>query len=177
MNLKTPLTSFLGLAALVSLPALAGPSGYADDYDFAQVTSVTPVYTRVEVAQPRERCWDEQVAVYPRRHSATPAILGGIIGGAIGNELGHRKRNKQVGAIAGAALGASIGRDIYRHQGHHGVRYVTERRCEVVNEYTTRQEISGYDVVYLYNGREYTTRTDRHPGDRMRVMVAVTPLP
>ena len=29
----------------------------------------------------------------------------------------------------------------------------------------------GYEVTYLYDGREYTTRMDHDPGNRMRVRV------
>jgi hypothetical protein len=32
-----------------------------------------------------------------------------------------------------------------------------------------------YDVTYEYAGRQYVTRTDHHPGDRMRVRVDVRP--
>ncbi|MGL6161418.1 glycine zipper 2TM domain-containing protein [Microbulbifer sp.] len=149
------------------------PDNYGDSYDYARVTDVTPVYTDIQVREPRTRCWDEQVAYRERGGSATGTIIGGIIGAALGNELGHHKRNKQVGAVAGAALGASIGHDLSRRKGH--TRYVTEQRCQVVDEYTTRRELVGYDVRYRYNGRHYMTRTDRHPGDRIRVRVDVAP--
>ena len=33
----------------------------------------------------------------------------------------------------------------------------------------------GYLVDYEYNGRVYSTRTRRHPGDRIRVTVSVSP--
>ena len=48
-------------------------------------------------------------------------------------------------------------------------------RCET--RYTTREEREpdGYRVTYRYAGREYTTRTEQHPGKRIRVRVEVTP--
>lgn len=149
------------------------PGEYGDSYDYARVTDVIPVYTDIQVREPRTRCWDEQMAYRERGGSATGTIIGGIIGAALGNELGHHKRNKQVGAVAGAALGASIGHDLSRRNGR--TRYVTEQRCQVVDEYTSRRELVGYDVRYRYNGRHYMTRTDHHPGDRIRVRVDVTP--
>jgi uncharacterized protein YcfJ len=33
--------------------------------------------------------------------------------------------------------------------------------------------VSAYDVTYEYAGQQYTTRTNYHPGDRIRVRVDV----
>ena len=35
--------------------------------------------------------------------------------------------------------------------------------------------VAGYDVTYEYAGRQFTTRTNYHPGDRIRVRVDVRP--
>ena len=35
--------------------------------------------------------------------------------------------------------------------------------------------VSGYDVTYEYGNRTYHTRTDHHPGDRIRIRVDVRP--
>ena len=35
--------------------------------------------------------------------------------------------------------------------------------------------IDGYEVTYVYGGREYVTHMPYDPGDRIRVRVAVTP--
>ena len=35
--------------------------------------------------------------------------------------------------------------------------------------------VVGYDVTYEYMGRQFRTRTDHHPGDRIRVRVDVHP--
>ena len=35
--------------------------------------------------------------------------------------------------------------------------------------------VSAYDVTYEYAGRRYTTRTNHHPGERIRVRVDVRP--
>ena len=164
--------------------------------DYAKVTSVTPVYETVLKSVPVEQCWNERVydrhSGYDRheyrRESATPALLGAIIGGALGNELGHRKRNKQIGVAVGGLLGASIGNDIGRQQsrerdaryGHrdHGASeaYQLVERCGVQHEQYEESVITGYEVAYRYRGNEYTTITDKHPGDKLQVRVKVTPV-
>jgi len=68
------------------------------------------------------------------------------------------------------------GRVIERGGGNDLVAVPRERevqRCTPVNN--TEQRIEGYEVHYLYDGREYTTRLPYDPGSRMRVNVDVQP--
>ncbi|MDP5209954.1 glycine zipper 2TM domain-containing protein [Microbulbifer sp. 2205BS26-8] len=171
-------------AAIVTLLSMsvsvkAGPGGYtgsydADIYDYAPVTEVIPVYTDVQVRTPRTQCREEQVAY---REPASPAgtLVGGLIGAAIGNNLGSRHHHRGGATVAGAVVGALVGNQISRTNAP--VYYTTEPRCRVVDEFTTRRELVGYDVRYRYNDRSYLTRTDHHPGDSIRVRVAVSPAP
>ena len=169
----------LGLVAGV---ALAGPAAaaYYDrgvEYDYARVLSVDPIYD--EYARPvgREVCYDEPV-YYSRRGSGTPTIVGAIVGGAIGNQFGSGS-GRDAATVAGALLGGSIARDSQRRsdyygydRGHRGYA----QRCEVRTDYQRQAEIVGYDVEYEYNGRIGHTRTDTHPGRRIRVAVDVVPI-
>ena len=41
------------------------------------------------------------------------------------------------------------------------------------DRYRDERAVSEYDVTYEYAGRQYTTRTRYHPGDRIRVRVDV----
>lgn len=172
----------LVLGALVA--GLVGFSAWAsaDGYDYAAVTEVIPIYEEVQVRRPRTECWDQQIA-YKRPRSAAGAVIGGLIGAAIGNKAGrhghhhgrryHHRGNRGVVTVAGAAVGALVGNEISR--ANAPTRYGTQQRCQVVDEYRTRRDLVGYDVRYRYNGREYITRTYRHPGDRIRVRVDVSP--
>jgi uncharacterized protein YcfJ len=47
------------------------------------------------------------------------------------------------------------------------------QRCGTVNN--TEMQLQGYEVHYLYDGREYTTRLPYDPGSRVRVNVDVHP--
>ena len=43
--------------------------------------------------------------------------------------------------------------------------------CRTRTDWSTSDRILGYEVTYRYGGREYTTRMDHDPGDRLRVRV------
>ena len=156
-------------------------------YDFARVVDVQPVYDEVSVAEPREVCWNEPVTYASgpsyaryRRHNDTPEIVGGIIGGLIGNQFGHGD-GRAAATIAGVALGASVARDNERNRANYdgyGPRYertVSERRCEVREDYRSQRQLIGYDVTYDYNGTTGHTFSERQPGTEIRVRVAVEP--
>ena len=143
---------------------------------YARVVAATPIYRQVEVSEPRQECWSEQVPVHHnQKGSITNEVVGGIIGGAIGNALGHNSSNKKVGAVVGAVLGASIAHDIQPDRSRP-VSYKEERRCRQVSHTRYEQQLQGYDVTYRYQGRQYQTQMPHHPGDQLAVQVSVTPV-
>ena len=174
--MKMKLMSSLGVVlGLVSLESLAETS-----YETAQVLETLPVYQEVAVSTPQEQCWEEEVVIdraSRRGDSNTPVLMSTIIGGAIGNAVGHNKSNQRVGAVLGAVLGHSIGRDIIRSSDRDGIReYQTVQRCKTVYQQHTEERLVGYQVTYLYNGEEFSIRTDSDPGDEIRVRVSVEPV-
>lgn len=181
-NASTRISAAIAIIALTvaGLSANANAGRQHRDYDYAKVSSVEPIYQTVSHRVPIEQCRIETVRVRHDRgyQSSTGTIVGGIVGAAIGNRLGHKKRNKQVGAIAGAILGASIGSDISAKNRHHTdsrSEYRDVERCSTYYETEQEQRLVGYDVAYRYHGRTHHTRTDRHPGKRIRVSVTVRP--
>lgn len=169
--------------------------------DVATVVSATPVYNRV--SSPRRECWNEQVTAYEeqrirrpesrevyresRETSGSGALLGAIIGGAIGHQFGNSSGGRDRGTAAGAVIGGLIGNDIERTN-NSGTYYRTSRdvvdvqrvpvtrdvqRCQTVQD--TREEITGYDVVYRFNGKDYTTRMSYDPGPTLPIEVSVRP--
>jgi len=149
-------------------------------FDTAQVVESKPIYRVIEVSTPQEQCWEEEVEVsrYSRRQSSTtPVLISTLIGGAIGNAVGHNKSNRRIGAVLGAMLGHSIGRDIIRRNDRPEIReYQTVQRCETVYQRHEEERLVGYQVTYLYNGREFSVRTDSDPGNEIRVRVSVQPV-
>lgn len=165
-----------GLAVLVG----AGCARAEIEYSYADVLEARPIIQVVDVSVPSQLCRQEELLVernYPGRTSSTPVILATIIGGALGNAVGHDKSNQRVGAVVGAVLGHSIGRDIIARQQGAPVREVElVEVCETLYETHAEERIMGYQVTYLYNGREYQTRTASDPGERIRVRVQVEPV-
>jgi uncharacterized protein YcfJ len=168
---KTSLIAAVGFGLLmVSQASLAGKY-----YDTARVLKVKPIYEHVQVNHPREQCWNEPV--YHRgghRNSAVPMITGAILGGAIGNQFGKGNGRKAL-TVAGMLLGGAIGDDMGRANSYDRSYRTMERRCRVVDNYRTRQEVVGYRVKYRYNGKNHWTRTHEHPGRYINVKVKVRP--
>jgi len=166
--------SVLAAAVAASVPAQAQTS-----YHEARVIEATPIYRVVETAVPTRQCWEEEVVRSNSRHhyrSRTPGLLGAVIGGAIGGSLGHHNTSRNVGTVVGAILGGSIARDIQEANYEPGVRLETVERCETVNHYEQEEKLVGYDVLYRYNGDDYTVRMPRNPGATVRVRVSVEPV-
>lgn len=165
------------IAALLTVFSVAlAPAVKAENYDFARVTSVTPVYESVTQRIPQQECWMESVQVNrPEQHPAAGTIVGGVIGGALGHAVGHGKRNKKMGAVVGTMIGMTVGNNMSKRRPQHA-EYREFERCETHYVTTTEERFSGYDVTYSYHGKRYTTHTQQHPGDRIRVAVHVRPV-
>lgn len=170
------------ITALFVAATLATPlafAGYKDKHDYARVVSVEPITKTIRVSTPRQECWQEQVSHYEhaKQRSATPTIVGAVIGGLIGNELGNNSDARKGGLLVGSILGGSIGRDIGRKTAGPGQQYyTTEQQCETYQDYHQEERVTGYHVGYKYHGNVYHTRTQNHPGDRIKVRVTVTPI-
>ena len=118
-------------------------------------------------------------------------VIGGIAGAVLGSKVGGG--SGQVAATAiGTMVGGMAGRQVYETQQRR--RYTPEGQvtvCDPVpvnsgygaysgnayngNGYVSDGRVVAYDVTYEYAGRQFTTRTNYHPGDRIRVRVDVRP--
>ena len=153
--------------------AVYGPTTYdVNTYDdYGRVVDARPIYRRVAVDVPRERCGIRTIATEERSRggdSFAGTVVGGLVGAAIGHEIGHGRGSA---TAVGGLIGASIGNDASK--GSRTVRYRDEEVCRTEYRTEYEQRIIGYDVSYSYQGRIYQTQTDRHPGDRIAVDVAV----
>jgi len=176
-------TRLLVMSAIAAAVACSVPAQEQTSYHEARVIESTPIYRVVETSVPTRQCWEEEVVRSSSRHhyrSHTPGLLGAVIGGAIGNAVGNNNSSSKVGAVVGAVLGGSIARDIQesnRYDPYGGnVRVETVERCETVQAYEQEEKLVGYDVLYRYNGDDYTVRMPRNPGATVRVRVSVEPV-
>jgi uncharacterized protein YcfJ len=163
------------IAATVAAPAFAG---HEDAYeDRGRVTAVTQQFERVNT--PRQECRTEYVreSYYeaPQR-SLGGAVIGGVTGGLLGSTIGRgsgRVAAAAVGAGVGAIVGDRVDNDRYSNRGRERVETRPVERCVTVDNW--QQVPAGYLVNYEYNGRQYSTVTDRDPGRYIPVHVEVRP--
>lgn len=117
-------------------------------------------------------------------------VIGAIIGGVVGHQFGRSSGGRDVGTGVGIVAGGLIGNQIENSPSNAPtyagapvasnsgrVDYIPEtrtvQRCRTV--YDGRDEVTGYNVAYRYQGRDYTTRMAYDPGPTMRVQVNLAP--
>ena len=147
---------------ILLLTVLATASALSAAQERAQVLSATAIIEQVPIT--RQVCGNETVYTGPRT-SGGGAVLGAIAGGAAGNAVGGgsgRAAATALGVIGGALLGNHI-------EGNGRPEYQNMQRCGTQTVYENRT--TGYDVVYEYAGRRYTTRTAYDPGSTINVSV------
>lgn len=115
-------------------------------------------------------------------------VVGGLLGAVIGSQVGGGSARYATSAI-GSMVGGMAGRQIYEQGQRQNNRTGTVRVCDPVpvdgrysdsrygaDSYAASDRgVNAYDVTYEYAGRRYATRTNYHPGDRIRVRVDVRP--
>ena len=172
--------------------------------DTAQVLSAQPIYERNSVPRqecsnetvttdrrvPSQGYVDvdyRQPVPSGERTVGAGTVLGAIIGGVVGHQFGRSSGGRDVGTGVGIVAGGLIGNQIENSppagsgptyaSGPARVDYMPEtrnvQRCTTV--YDSRDEVTGYNVAYRYQGRDYTTRMAYDPGATMRVQVNLTP--
>lgn len=173
MNARTLNTTLIAALLAVSGAAQAGHG--RDDADGfttrAKVLASTPVYDTIN--EPSRECWTETVGQETRSYregsNTGGAILGAIAGGLIGSTVG-----KGDGKVAAAAVGAATGAVVGDRWKDGGTRYESVpqqvERCRSHDNF--RQVVSGYDVRYRFQGREYSTRLPYDPGPWLTLNVS-----
>jgi uncharacterized protein YcfJ len=173
---RARLSGFVLLLVLACAMDTATAQRYGDrgsdnvKYAWADVLRVDPVYERVQIRTPRERC--EEV-LYPRHDGGTTTgtVLGAIVGGVLGNTVG-KGDGRRAATVAGAVVGGAVGHGIASERRDYAY---PAPRCGVVDEISEEQRLVGYDVQYRYRGDVFGSRLNFDPGDRVRVRVSVEP--
>jgi uncharacterized protein YcfJ len=131
----------------------------------------------------RDRGYDDGYG--ERRHGTetgrnVATVIGGIVGAALGSKVGGGSARYATAAV-GSMVGGMAGRGVYEQaqRNKQPPRRAVVSVCDPVDARDDGRyaptSVTMYDVTYEYAGRQYVTRTDHHPGDRMRVRVDVRP--
>jgi len=161
----------LSSLALFAVPSSVLADRYNNEYTYAKVVDVQPIYENVRVPQNRRVCEDaphDDRRNRKRRSNAGGAIIGGIIGGLVGNRFGKghgRQATTALGVVAGASIGSKA-----QSKDHHNDN---QTRCYTQRDYYEEQRLTGYEVSYKYENRVYHTRMRNKPGDRVKINVDV----
>lgn len=126
----------------------------------AKIINVKP--RLVVKSVPEKVCRQVPRTVYyqGRGSSGAGALVGGVAGGLVGSQIGGGTGNV-IATIGGAALGAAAGNQIERtsQRGYAQTVYVTV--CK--NRYIKKSVPNGYEVTYIYNGKQGTTIMKKKP--------------
>ena len=97
-------------------------------------------------------------------------IIGGIVGGIVGNQIG-KGGGKTAATGAGALIGAIVGDNLQNGGSTAGRTTTKERVCE--QKERTKKVITGYEVVYEYDGVRQTGVLSYKPGNFVDINVGV----
>ena len=147
----------------VALPLLlALGSGLSIAQEVGRVISTTPVIQQIGV--PRQVCTTQQVTS-PGVKSGAGAAMGAIAGGAIGNNIGDgagRVVATMLGLVGGAILGDRV-------EGAPAAQVQNVQSCSTQTFYENRTV--SYNVVYEFNGKQYTVSMPQDPGPFVKLQV------
>ncbi|HSX52382.1 MAG TPA: glycine zipper 2TM domain-containing protein [Cellvibrio sp.] len=135
--------------------------------DYAEVISSTPVIKQTKI--PHEECHDETV-VHQKPVKDENRIAGKLIGAVAGGVLGHQVgggSGKKVATVAGAVAGGYAGDKVQGNMQKNDTYTTVEQRCKTT--YETREDITGYDVVYRLEDKESSVRMTYDPGNKIPV--------
>ena len=136
--------------------------GTAQAQEVARVVTSSPILQQVAV--PRQVCQSQAVVQQPQK-SGAGAVMGALAGAAVGNAVGKGSGNTvatALGVVGGAMLGDSI-------EGQPAPQVHHVQSCSNQMFYETRT--TGYNVVYEFNGRQYTAVMPSDPGPTVRLQI------
>ncbi|MES3001162.1 MAG: glycine zipper 2TM domain-containing protein [Pseudomonadota bacterium] len=131
----------------------------ASAQETGRVVSSTPVVQQVAV--PRQVCNTQPMV--QQQSSGGGAVIGAIVGGLLGNTIGHgmgRAAATGIGVVAGAGIGDSV-----ENRGQQQFA----QACSTQTTYENRTV--GYNVVYEYAGKQYSTQLPYDPGQSINLQL------
>ena len=157
----------IGVAAALSVAAVASLDVFSTVPRYAQVLSATPIHESVKT--PRQQC--RNVTVTHRRpvqdeNRIAGSVLGAVAGGVLGHQIGNG-RGKDVATVVGALGGGYAGNQVQGSMQNNDTYTTTQQRCSTV--YDKSQKLLGYDVTYKIGDQQGRVRMDKDPGTQIPV--------
>ncbi|ACR69504.1 glycine zipper 2TM domain-containing protein [Edwardsiella ictaluri] len=155
----------IGVAAALSVAAVAGLKVFDAPPQYAQVLSAVPIHDTIKT--PRRVCRD--VAVTHRRavqdeNRLAGSLLGAVAGGVLGHQVGGG-RGRDVATVLGALGGGYAGNQIQGTMQQNDTYTTREQRC--TTEYDKSRRLLGYDVTYRIGDRRGRVRMESDPGQQI----------
>ena len=116
------------------------------------------------VKTPHQECHDEQVVRHKTEKDSNRLAgtgIGAVVGGLLGHEVGGGT-GQVLATVAGAAAGGYAGNKIEQKVQQGDTYTATEQRCTTV--YDTSEVSTGYNVVYVIDGKEHHVHLAHDPG-------------
>lgn len=157
----------IGVAAALSVAAVASLDVFSTGPRYAQVLSATPIHESVKT--PRQQC--RNITVTHRRpvqdeNRIAGSVLGAVAGGVLGHQIGNG-RGKDVATVVGALGGGYAGNQVQGSMQNNDTYTTTQQRCSTV--YDKSQKLLGYDVTYKIGDQQGRVRMDKDPGTQIPV--------
>ena len=201
--MKRLATSFLALGLAAAVGAASAQSGYSSrdgyypqptvdrygnssgsQYDYARVVRVDPVIESGYPSSQQQRCYTRQDGYYngdDRYERDGYSRDDGYRNDGYRDDRDYRG-GTETGRNVATVIGGMAGRGVYdsNQRNRQPPRRAEVTVCDPVpsnGDYyrVDTSRVAAYDVTYEYAGRRYTTRTNYHPGDTIRVRVDVRP--
>jgi uncharacterized protein YcfJ len=118
-----------------------------------------------QVAVPSQNCVNTPVPVQSPK-SGAGALMGAIAGAAVGSQIGGGQ-GQVLATMAGLMGGAILGDNIEKPA---PVQTYNQTTCTTQSAYENR--LIGYQVVYEYAGKQYTTQLTQDPGPTIALNVS-----
>lgn len=157
------------LVLMLALTPYAHAAYESDIFDVAEVVSVSPNFSQVYGSP--QQCYTTQVLVPGQRsgeRSNAGPILGGIAGAILGNQVG-RGNGRTAAVAAGAIAGTIVGENLSDRRQSYST-YETVVKCSPGAP--PREVITGYTVMYRYNGQLGRTIMRSEPGNFINVTIS-----
>ncbi|OYV47865.1 MAG: hypothetical protein B7X10_03945 [Burkholderiales bacterium 21-58-4] len=151
------------IAVIFGLTSFAAVAAHASDFtDTAKVVSSRPIYQSYTT----QECHMVTTTVQPQpqERQMGGSILGGVAGALLGSQVGQGSGRVAAGAL-GAIAGAITGDRLQNSQAQAAPQ--TQQVCRDVQ----RQEISGYEVHYIYAGHQASTVMSYPPGNTITLEI------